>query len=167
MKVNTLLHVHTIAFSECNYFGFLKIQACLRWFEDERFNISKEADIQDFFLKEHRMQEIEVSLINDENEYFTMPVIENKIRCYEKISFGKTVNIHTWLEKPIGSYCTFHHYVTSTDNKNILISCQTKVVLLGEKTGLRINMPKILEERIINYINSINSNNQIEVEYGS
>ena len=95
-----------------------------------------------------------------------MPVIENNIVCHNQVKTGEQVKIHTWLEEPLGSYCTFHHYLTSCDEKKLFISCQTKVVLLGEKSGLRKSLPSVLNERIINFIKNLKSYNEIEVGDG-
>ena len=166
MKVNTISQKHIISFSECNYFGHLKLQACLKLFENARFIVSEMADIQDFFIELHRCKYSNVSLINNENEYFMMPVIDNNIVCHNQVKTGEQVKIHTWLEEPLGSYCTFHHYLTSCDEKKLFISCQTKVVLLGEKSGLRKSLPSVLNERIINFIKNLKSYNEIEVGDG-
>lgn len=50
--------------------------------------------------------------------------------------------------------------------KKLFISCQTKVVLLGEKSGLRKSLPSVLNERIINFIKNLKSYNEIEVGDG-
>lgn len=166
MKINTISQKYIVSFSECNYFGYMKLQACLRLFENARFLVSEKADIQDFFMKLHRSKYAEISHINSEDEFFTMPVIENVISCHAQIRIGEKIKVHTWLEEPIGSYCTFHHYITSDDNKKVFISCQTKIVLLGEKSGLKINLPNVLNERILDFIRNMKSYDQIEVDDG-
>lgn len=166
MKINTISHKHTVSFSECNYFGTMKLQACLRLFENARFVVSEMADIQDYFMELHRSKYSNISPINTENENFIMPVIENSIICRDQVKFGEIIKVHTWLEEPMGSCCTFHHYITSDDNKKIFISCQTKTVLFGEKSGLRKNLPSILNEKILSFIQNMKVDDQIEVSDG-
>ena len=166
MVINTISQKYIVSFSECNYFGYMKLQACLRLFENARFLVSEKADIQDFFMELHRSKYAEISKINKENEFFTMPVIENVITCHEQIHIGEKIKVHTWLEEPIGSCCVFHHYITSDNNKKIFISCQTKIVLLGDKSGLRMNLPYVMNERILDFIRNFESSDQIEVNDG-
>lgn len=140
MKVKTLAHKHKIEFSECTRFGDMSLQSCLRWFERERFEISAIADVQDYFFPLHRDRENGCSRINEENEFFTMPVIDHTIKKYGDIRYSDVVCFHTYLEI-CGGICCFHHYVTAEDDREILLECLTRVAMVGAKTGVRIKLP--------------------------
>ena len=155
MRRSTYKIEHTVTFSECNYFGVAKHYSCMCWLENARFKISEMANIQDFFFREHRSQIKFEKGINDTGECFTMPVLEINIHCFEELPFGTEILIHTWLEKPVAAYLVFHHLITSRDCKTTYLECDTRICLLGEKTGLMKELPPKMYDRIIEFIESI------------
>lgn len=139
-------------FSGCDYHGYMTIGQALCMFEKSRFEFSVEADIQDYFEPKHRATGVEFSCINDEGEYFIMPIIENDIQVHQLITFGTTVVVQTILDKPIGSHCIFHHTLLSEDKDTVYLTCKTVATLVGNSSGLRFTLPDNLYNKIVDYI---------------
>jgi len=163
--IPTYITEHTVKFSECNYYGSASYYAYMCWFEDARLLISEKAGIQGFFYKEHRSNKEADESINKTNDYFTMPVLQNKLRNFKELDFGTKILIHTWLKEPTSAYSTFYHCITSEDGTVKYAVCEAQIGLMGEKGGLMVDMPKEMHQLIVNFIHTIRlKNNPIMLE---
>ncbi|BCJ93206.1 hypothetical protein acsn021_07750 [Anaerocolumna cellulosilytica] len=155
MLIPTYVTEHTVKFSECNYYGMASNYTYMCWFEDARLLISEVAGIQGFFYKEHRSNKEADETINKTKEYFTMPVLQNRLYNFRELAFGTKILVHTWLEEPTSAYTTFNHCITSKDRTIKYAACEAQIGLMGEKSGLMLDMPKEMYRLIADFIQTI------------
>lgn len=157
MEVFTYCKKFNVEFSDCDIYGHMNIHRCLCWFENIRFEISRNIGMDAFFHPKHIGIQSKRSEINHTGEYFIMPLLWAHVTSIQKIPVGITVWVHTWIEEPISACCTFHHCITN-ENNNIFLNYDCRIGLVGNRSGLVREMPELMYEMIMNFISSIPAN---------
>lgn len=155
MEICSFRKKHKVQFSECDYWGEVKIESYLCWFEDGRFDIGRESGLNAFFYKEHQGADVIDSTLNKSDKRYEMPVIQSKLNFKEKLKLGSEVYIYTWLEQPIGVSCIFHNRVVSLDLNTIYAEAEIMIGLIDEKKGLITELPSEINSLIVSYIKNL------------
>lgn len=133
---------HKVEFNECDLSGTVYNSKYFIWFERARFQIAKEAGLQELVEKYHR----------EDIDQLVFPVLEAESKFTLPIPIGANISIRTKLERPKVAKLIFHHIVTDLDSGKEYAKAKTVVGILSSEKGLLWYLSDDMKQLIDNYL---------------
>ncbi len=135
---------HIVSFYECDPSRTVHNSKYFIWFENARFEIAKESNLDSYIEK----------LQEEKGDLLLFPVLEAECKFLLPIPLGTKLILRTKLEKPKAAKLVFKHVITGELDGKDYGTATTVVGILSSKRGLLISLNEDIQKLINDYIDS-------------